>query len=802
MRLLFCRFGLLALAAAWLVPAGRCAADSEIFTQQPTVAASQVPKAEHGERSADASAAQERAKQDERKAAAAPKPQWIWGAKDAGADDRYWFRKEFEAGPAREARLVASCDNRLVVFLNGKRIVQGDTWQQPVRVDIRRQDLKEGTNEIVVEAANGGGPAGLVLRLTWTGRDGHDRHVVTDKTWTAAKTREAKESQPVAVLGELGVQPWGNVFAAAVPALASAPQGVFEVLPGFQVELLYTVPKETQGSWVALTFDDKGRIIASDQNDKGLYRITPPPIGSDQPTKVERLDAKITAAQGLLHAFGSLYVSVNGGPGSGFYRLRDTDGDDNYDSVEKLKDFAGGGEHGPHALRLAPDGQSIYVMAGNHTDPPKDLDGSRLPSNWGEDLLLPRQWDARGHARGRLAPGGWTAQTDPDGKTWTITSNGYRNAYDMAFNADGELFAYDADMEWDMGTPWYRPTRVVHATSGSEFGWRSGTGKWPTYYLDSLPAVVDLGPGSPVGVEFGYGAKFPAKYQQALYLLDWTFGTIYAVHLEPDGSSYRGEVEEFLSRTPLPLTDAAVGPDGALYFAVGGRGTQSELFRVTYVGDEATEPATTQTEKGEELRVLRRQLEEWHEPGEVNLGVLFSTIWRNLNHEDRFIGYAARVALEHRPVKQWRSVAFQEKDPSRVIQAAVALARQGEPSDQPPLLDALDRLDFASLEEQQKLGLLRAYSLAFIRLGRPDPVTVGRIAQRLDEHYPSKSDRLNRELAQVLVYLNSPTVISKTLALMDGESTGDTTFDLTELLSRNTGYGGPIAEMLANHPDL
>ena len=87
--------------------------------------------------------------------------------------------------------------------------------------------------------------------------------------------------------------------------------------------------------------------------------------------------------------------------------------------------------------------------------------------------------------------------------------------------------------------PWYRPTRAVHATSGSEFGWRSGTGKWPAYYVDSLPPMVNIGPGSPVGVTFGYGAKFPAKYQKALFLCDWTFGTIYALHLEPAGSTYK-----------------------------------------------------------------------------------------------------------------------------------------------------------------------------------------------------------------------------------------------------------------------
>ena len=40
---------------------------------------------------------------------------------------------------------------------------------------------------------------------------------------------------------------------------------------------------------------------------------------------------------------------------------------------------------------------------------------------------------------------------------------GYRNPYDLAFNRHGDLFTYDSDMEWDVNTPWYRPTRVSQA---------------------------------------------------------------------------------------------------------------------------------------------------------------------------------------------------------------------------------------------------------------------------------------------------------------------------------------------------
>lgn len=38
-----------------------------------------------------------------------------------------------------------------------------------------------------------------------------------------------------------------------------------KVKKGFKVELLYSVTMETLGSWVASCFDNKGRMIASNQ---------------------------------------------------------------------------------------------------------------------------------------------------------------------------------------------------------------------------------------------------------------------------------------------------------------------------------------------------------------------------------------------------------------------------------------------------------------------------------------------------------------------------------------------------------
>jgi putative heme-binding domain-containing protein len=604
---------------------------------------------------------------------------------------------------------------------------------------------------------------------------------------------------------------------------ASQQTDAFILQPGFQVERLFTVPKEKLGSWVAITFDNKGRLIASDQGALGLCRITPARLGSKDLTTVEKLDVNITSAQGLLFAFGSLYLSVNGGPGSGLYRAQDTDGDDQFDKVEKLKEIGGGGEHGPHALRLSPDGKSIYLIGGNHTKTPFDrkLNGevqtmggvrpdqlkaelpdwasSRIVPNWDEDTLLPRQWDGNGHATGILAPGGWIAKTDPEGKTWEIVSIGYRNQYDMDFNHDGELFAYDSDMEWDLGMPWYRPTRVNHATDGSDFGWRSGTPNPPSYFVDSLPPMIDIGPGSPVGVAFGYGTKFPAKYQKALYICDWTFGTMYALHLTPNGSTYSATKEHFVARTPLPLTDVEPGPDGALYFTVGGRGTQSELFRVTYTGNEATARVDYHDQEGVEARALRHKIETYHKRVDDQAAAAKFLI-PYLGNSDRFIRFAARVGLEFQEPSYWLNQVLASDDPQVVINGAVAAAHVAERSAAADVFAGLARLDAAKLNQSLQLDLLRAWQLAFVRLGEPDSDLGARLVAQFDPLFPAKNDDLNRELCTLLVFLKSPTVVEKTIALMKEPARVENDLGL-DVMARNANYGGTIKKMLENRPE-
>lgn len=588
----------------------------------------------------------------------------------------------------------------------------------------------------------------------------------------------------------------------------------------FKVEHLYSPSEKEQGSWVAMTFDDKGRLITSDQYG-ALYRLQIAPVGEDSVLSIEKLDIgksnvqagdttkqklEIGHAQGLLYAFNSLYVMVNNRvnedfqKGSGLYRLQDTDGDDQYDKITLLKELAGEGEHGPHSVILAPDKKSIYVIAGNHTDVPP-MDAYILPKVWQEDNIFPLIKDPRGHANDRYAPGGWIARVDSVGKKWELISAGYRNAFDITFNEAGEMFAYDSDMEWEFGMPWYRPTRILHVTSGSEFGWRTGSGKWPTNYPDNLPPVINIGQGSPTNLIHGMNANFPAKYKNSLFASDWSFGIIYAIHLKPNGSSYTAEPEEFLSGAPLPLTDGIIGPDGALYFLTGGRRLESDLYRVFYDGktDQNVNVSNAPDEE-QEARDLRKKIEEYHS-GPKKGAVDFA--WPYLKHEDRFIRYAARIAIEHQPIGEWQARALKEKDPQALVQSTIALAHHGKPASRNAMLKSLMGVDFKALSEDGKIDHLRAIELLFLRMGLPEQAIKNQLVGYLNPHYPANTNNLNRNLSKVLVPLDAPGVIKKTLVLMEtakDDPIPKMASQSSDLILRNPQYGMDIANMLSKIP--
>ena len=425
----------------------------------------------------------------------------------------------------------------------------------------------------------------------------------------------------------------------------------------------------------------------------------------------------------------------------------------------------------------------------------------RLPRVWQEDNLFPLIKDPRGHANDRKAPGGWLARIDPEGKDWELISAGYRNTFDFDYNEVGDIFGYDSDMEWDFGMPWYRPTRIAHLTSGSEYGWRTGNSKWSPNYPDNLPATINIGQGSPTNVMFGAKANFPSKYKKALYAFDWSFGIIYAIHLTPKGATYEATAEEFISGAPLPLTDGTIGPDGALYFATGGRRLESDLYRVYYKGELDTHTPLKESDLPQEAK-LRRELEIFHAKGASAAGL--EKAWSNLNHPDRFVQYAARVAVEHQPVATWKARALAETNPTSKIQAILALAHQGTNADAAGMLTSLMQVDYATLSATDKQNILRTIEVILARYDQGASASKAQLIAYLDPHYPADDNLLNRSLSILLVHLDAPSAVGKTLALLknakDDPNYQKTFTASSDLIFRNPQYGLDIANMLANVP--
>ena len=505
-------------------------------------------------------------------------PEWIWHS-DTNATSVY-FRKTFRTPPLIwNSRLTVSADDQAEVFLNGISVARCTDFRRPSRSEVTVR-LNQGENVIAVKAQVREGARGVLVHLDLAG----EVNLVTDSTWLTSTREEegwsrlifnAAHWQNARSLGQHGIEPWGDVLFR--PA-ATAPE-MITVRNGFRVELLRSA-EPNEGSWICMTFDPKGRIIVSPQGEnRPLLRMT---LEKDSVANVEKIDAPISYAMGLLHAFDSLYVNGIGPNGSGLYRLIDANKNDRYETNELhfLKGFKGGSEHGYHALAVGPD-KKIYVLNGNGTKLPEGISPKSPYRNYAEDALTGARGD---DLPGTKAPNCHVLRTDPDGKEWELFAGGMRNAFDMDFNSDGELFTFDSDNEWDWGVPWYRPTRIVHLVSGGDAGWRDGTRMWRENYPDAVPTVADIGIGSPTGVKFARGGNFPGTYARALFVQDWSYGRILAVHINDQGAGYRGRVEKFLEGAPLNVTSLRFGPGGAMYFITGGRGTQSGLYRVAYTG--------------------------------------------------------------------------------------------------------------------------------------------------------------------------------------------------------------------------
>ncbi len=363
----------------------------------------------------------------------------------------------------------------------------------------------------------------------------------------------------------------GLVLTAAVCALSGVAHGAdpassISVPAGFEASLF--ADDDLAHDIFALTIDSRGQVAVSGP---GYVRIL---VDKDLDGRAESYqtyaDSPATGAQGLYFDGPDLLCTGDGG----LLRYRDGDGDGRADGPpETLLSLKTGGEHFAHSVQRGPDGW-WYVILGN------------LAGISAHDVSLPSS-PVTAPAAGVLL------RIAPDLSRTEVVADGFRNPYDFAFHALGDVFVFDSDGERDVSLPWYRPTRVFQVLPGTHAGWISPSWKFPDYFPEMPPVATDAGRGSPTGMVFYRHTRFPAKYSQTLFALDWTFGRVFAIPLTRDGPRLRGPAETFLTTRGefgFAPTDIAVTRDGDLMISVGGRGTRGGVYRVRYVGDNQLEP--------------------------------------------------------------------------------------------------------------------------------------------------------------------------------------------------------------------
>jgi putative heme-binding domain-containing protein len=386
-----------------------------------------------------------------------------------------------------------------------------------------------------------------------------------------------------------GVFVFARSQAPAATASQPAADGIaFTTLPGFAIERL--VPTGKNDTYVAMTFDSLGRLVVSKENDNPRLLLDNNKDGIYDTEKV--ISDKVKNCQGLWFDGRTFYgncAPVDRERESGLFRIEDTNGDDAPDTFAQLSSYVGGiQEHGPHAIRRGPDGEMTTIL-GNNTFAPDDMiDFASSPfRDQREHQFLPYLPDGRGFGNSvKEGFHGVVFRFDRSRNKFVMLWGGLRNAYDFAYNLAGESFTFDSDMEWDINLPWYRDVRSVHGIPGGNYGYRNGSGKFPAYFIDSLPPLREVGRGSPVGVEFYQHNVYPAEFDDAYFEADWSRGRILYTALKREGATYtaRSDRAEFVHGEPLNVTDTEVGPDGLLYFTTGGRDTEGGVYRVKYTG--------------------------------------------------------------------------------------------------------------------------------------------------------------------------------------------------------------------------
>lgn len=696
--------------------------------------------------------------------AAQDTPEWMWIEK--GGDGPRVFGHEFIlenpaeffAETERIALRVTADFAAVDVQVNGTTIAEIEPYDPIIEYEIA-DFLVEGLNRIELIAHPVEGPSAVAAMMPVTKPNGEIVPIARRAAEWSGNNIENR--------GFVLPSRWAFNHLPEVPASAEYNQwkealddpGAKSVSPlpdGFVLETIREA-EDDEDSWVSMAIDPKGRFVIGKEKN-GLLRFTLSEDGSEV-IETEHLAEELKECRGLVYKGDTLYANANSS--STLFRLRDTNGNDQFDEIVEIQKTEGGKGHGRNDLALGPDG-AVHSIQGDSVEAPDNTIFHTAPEP------------------GEPKPLGYLSSIGQNEEEWNLFNRGLRNPYGIDFNEHGEAFTYDADNEGDLGLPFYRPSRINHLVVGANYGYHQRPGNTrsiPVYAPDSVPTTFDVGRGSPTSVKFGYGSNFPEPWRSGLFALDWAYGRIIRVDLVSRGASYYASGDTFVEGRPLNVTDLDFEESGAMVFVTGGRKTKSALYRIRYEGSISRATKESVQSKAREnfsakSRETRIRVEEDQEEA-----------WIHLGSHDPWLRNAARVQLERKPIEEWKNqvLSLESETDLTKLTALLSLVRQGSAGVRVEALAITADQPADDWRRTEKLTFLRIAELA---LTPETPTSVREIlASRALGWLDDPGAPVTRESILLLALLDHPETVSETRQLLDLSTTQEDRLFLLEMLS-------------------
>ncbi len=199
---------------------------------------------------------------------------WIWNQNGFGPDNsNVWFQREIELEQIpEEATLVATGDDLLEVFINGRSLGQNSNWTDAQCFSLSGH-LKPGKNSLVLRVFNVQAWGGMLCDLYLKTGD-QIQYIVSDASWLCQVGGDRipkRFSQPVMVLGPVPVAPWGT----RVNYRYVGPIGRIQILESNEQQFIARILQAPAVDSEKLQF----RIRTSDGKEKKIQGLVEPSTG-------------------------------------------------------------------------------------------------------------------------------------------------------------------------------------------------------------------------------------------------------------------------------------------------------------------------------------------------------------------------------------------------------------------------------------------------------------------------------------------------------------------------------------------